>query len=98
MENETRIKRWRLILGAESEDSFSQIGGSGMTQLAGDELLMDQALAAIYHNTSEGGFGGGSFGKGGGRGPSQPVITKWMGDVRSLFAQDVVKIIQTDAV
>lgn len=98
MENETRIKRWRLILGGESEDSFSQMGGPGIAQLSGDELLMDQALAAIYHSTSEGGFGGGSFGKGGGRGPSQPVITKWMGDVRSLFAQDVVKIIQTDAV
>lgn len=97
MENRERIKRWRLILGAESEHGFSQMDESGMPQLSDEELLMDQALAAIYNRTTEGGFGK-ALGSGGGRGPSHPLLMKWLGDVRSLFQQDIVKIIQTDAV
>ena len=57
MENIERIKRWRLILGSESERGFSQMNGRNMPQLSDEEQLMDQALAAIYNNTTEGGFG-----------------------------------------
>lgn len=52
MELEDRIKRWRLILGEESEAGFSAMGD---TALSGEQDLMDQALAAIYDNTSSGG-------------------------------------------
>lgn len=97
METAERIKRWRLILGAESEDRFSQMqGDGGGLALSKEELLMDQALAAIYNKGSDGGFGG--FGRGAGHGPSHPQITRWLGDVRTLFEQDMVKIIQSDAV
>ena len=59
---------------------------------------MDQALAAIYNSSAYGGFGSpGNAGKGGGRGPSNPQITRWLGDVRTLFDRDLVKIIQADA-
>ena len=34
---------------------------------------------------------------GAGRGPSNPQISKWLGDVRDLFDKELVKIIQTDA-
>lgn len=99
METAERLKRWRLILGAESDDRFSQmqggLGAAGGLSLNAEELMMDQALAAIYNQNSEGGFSGG---RGAGRGPSNPQITRWLGDVRTLFEQDMVKIIQSDAV
>lgn len=100
MEHAERIKRWRLILGEESEQRFSKMGGgsSQALTLSREELLMDQALAAIYNKATEGGFGQNGGGRGAGRGPSNPQITRWMGDVRSLFDQEIVKIIQTDAV
>lgn len=101
MDHEKQIRRWRLILGAESEEEFSGMTGAGSSQLSEEEMLMDQALAAIYNKASEGGFGrngSSSSGKGGGRGPSHPQITRWMGDVRSLFQQEIVTIIQADAV
>ncbi len=100
MEHTERIKRWRLILGSESEQRFSEMG-SGLSEsfaLSQEELLMDQALAAIYNKATEGGFGLNGGGRGAGRGPSNPQITRWMGDVRSLFDQEIVKIIQSDAV
>lgn len=101
METAEQIKRWRLILGAESENRFSQMtkAGAGSLGLSKEELLMDQALAAIYNKDSAGGFGGGqNSGRGVGHGPSNPQITRWLGDVRTLFDQDMVKIIQADAV
>lgn len=91
MELEDRIKRWRLILGEESEAEFSAMGD---TSLNVEQDLMDQALAAIYDNTSS----GGGFGpRGAGKGPSAPVVSKWLGDVRSLFDKELVSIIQADA-
>lgn len=92
IENETRIQRWRLILGQDSQQRFSSMGG---TPLTGELDLMDQALAAIYNRTDAGGFGG--PGQGAGRGPSNPQITRWLGDVRSLFDKDLVTVIQGDA-
>lgn len=92
IENETRIRRWRLILGQDSQQRFSSMGG---TPLTGELDLMDQALAAIYNRTDAGGFGG--PGQGAGRGPSNPQITRWLGDVRSLFDKDLVTVIQGDA-
>ena len=92
MEDATRIERWRLILGQDSQQRFQQMGGIG---LSGELDLMDQALAAIYNRTDAGGFGG--AGRGAGHGPSNPQITRWLGDVRTLFDKDLVSIIQADA-
>lgn len=91
MTNEERITRWRLILGSESQDRFCSMQ-EGFS-LSADELLMDEALAAIYGNQEE------SFSvqRGAGHGPSRPHITKWLGDLRSLFSKDIVVIIQNDA-
>lgn len=93
-----QMRRWRLILGAESETQFETMNGYGEAGLSKEQLLMDQALAAIYNSSAYGGFGSpGNAGKGGGRGPSNPQITRWLGDVRTLFDRDLVKIIQADA-
>lgn len=93
MENAARLRRWRLILGQEGQDRIASMGGCALTE---EEALMDQALAAIYNRADSGGFGM-STGGGGGKGPSNPQISKWLGDVRSLFDKDLVKVIQGDA-
>ncbi len=91
---EQSMTRWRLILGQDSEDRFGKMGGGG---LSSEMDMMDQALAAIYNLNSPGSFGSGGAGGGAGRGPSNPQITRWLGDVRSLFDPELVKIIQGDA-
>jgi len=93
MEAEEKIWRWRLILGQDSQNRFQQMGG---TPLSGERDLMDQALAAIYDRTKNGGFG--MPGAGAGHGPSNPRISRWLGDVRSLFDAELVTVIQSDAV
>lgn len=99
MENLERMKRWRLILGQESNERFSGMSGGGFA-LSQEQALMDQALASIYNSTESGGFGRGDGmggGRGAGNGPSNPQITKWLGDVRTLFDKELVKIVQADA-
>ncbi len=109
MDELERIRRWRLILGPDSEERFAAMGNKGQEEEGGaggmgglellglskEQMLMDQALAAIYDRTTEGYFGSGQAG--GGSGPSSPKITKWLGDVRTLFEKDLVKVIQSDA-
>lgn len=95
MDTEKHIRRWRLILGQESQDRFGQMGDVPLT---GEWDLMDQALAAIYNRTEHGGFGqAGQGGRGAGNGPSTLKISRWLGDVRSLFDKELVTVIQGDA-
>lgn len=94
-----KIERWRLILGPSSQETMQSFNG-GTLQLSEEQLLMDEALGAIYDNTSEGGGGSGSgsgLAGGAGLGPSSPKITKWLGDIRSLFDKEIVTVIQNDA-
>lgn len=88
MNQSQRLTRWRLILGSETEQSFSAMGSG---ELDPEQLMMDQALAAIY-GTSEEAFSGA------GKGPSSPVISKWLGDLRTLFDKDIVAVVQNDAI
>lgn len=85
-----QMNRWRLILGAETQDSFGAMGANALSQ---EDFLMDSALAAIYGQGS-----GGSFGSDGGKGPSSPQISKWLGDLRSLFDPEIVAVVQSDAI
>ena len=55
--NETeRMKRWRLILGAESSERFASMNGNEEPALSGEQDLMDQALAAIYNRSRKRAF------------------------------------------
>ena len=92
MEDKDRIRRWRLILGEESQKQFEDMGGFEKKLLSQEQVLMDQVLAAIYNR--ERSFSGG---QGAGKGASRPHISRWLGDVRNLFDKELVKIIQTDA-
>ena len=54
MEIKEQMKRWRLILGEESQNQFDGMEGGGKAQLSKEQWLMDQALAAIYNKNSSG--------------------------------------------
>lgn len=101
-ENTQRLSRWRLILGAEAEQKLQQqtSGAIEGIPLTKEEQIMDQALAAIYNDTSgieSTSANNKSGGKGAGQGYSSPTLTRWLGDVRTFFPEDVVSIIQNDA-
>ncbi|EDS11955.1 VWA domain-containing protein [Anaerotruncus colihominis] len=87
-----RLARWRLILGAQAQERLERMGACGLTE---EQLLMDQALGAIYGgDTGEDALSG----RGAGSGPSSPRISKWLGDVRALFDREIVTVIQSDAI
>lgn len=87
-EKNKNMTRWRLILGQDSR----ALGNVGLNE---QESLMDAALAAIYDDTSGAGNAGG---KGAGLGNSALKLAKWLTDVRTFFPQDVVSVIQSDAI
>jgi len=87
-----QVKRWRMVLGASANDSLADCC-SGMS-LSQEQLEMDQALAAIYDETADGESGARSAGLGG----SSPRLAKWLGDIRTYFKEDVVSVIQQDAI
>lgn len=95
MDKEEKLRRWRLILGQESQNRFEKLsqGGCGLSE---EQSLLDQALAAIYNRTEASGFGRAGQG-GAGNGPSNLQISRWLGDVRSLFDKELVSVIQGDA-
>lgn len=77
------LRRWRLILGADANDS---IGAGALTI---EELRIDRALELVYNrgdNTK------------GGLSDSAPYISRWLGDLREFFPKTVVQVIQRDAI
>lgn len=88
-----QIKRWRLILGPSSQDALNHCCGDAA--LSAEQSEMDQALAAIYDETESSGSGGS---RSAGLGSSSPRIAKWLGDIRNYFKEDVVAVIQQDAI
>ncbi|CAN7524778.1 VWA domain-containing protein [Paenibacillus sp. LjRoot153] len=99
--DQEQMKRWRLILGAASEEKL-QSYGAGDAMLDEESRLMDEALAAIYDDTGgahvDDGAQTGSSRKTAGLGPSSPKLAKWLGDIRTFFPPDVVSVIQSDAI
>lgn len=89
----TELKRWRLILGPGSQESFAKLV-AGQVSLDADQVLMDEALAAIYDETES----QPSQARGAGHGKSAPNLAKWLGDIRTYFSEDVVTVIQQDAI
>lgn len=89
METQEKLKRWRLILGKEAEQTLEQMASGEM--LSQEELLMDRALGAIYGGADD--FGGVA-----GSGPSSPQLSRWLGDLRALFSPMEVQVIQNDAI
>ncbi|MFK8267892.1 VWA domain-containing protein [Capnocytophaga cynodegmi] len=84
---EKKTTRWRLILGQDTK----ALKNISMNE---QQSVMDYALSAIYdeHTTKNNGS------KKAGLGSSAPNLAKWLTDVRTFFPQDVVSIIQSDAI
>jgi Mg-chelatase subunit ChlD len=84
-QNERRLKRWRLVLGADEADGIG-------VPLGEIELAMDRAISTLYE---------GQLSKGverkGGLGASSPNIARWLGDIRTYFPSSVVRVMQQDA-
>src|SRR6185503_7455938 len=87
------------ILGKDAQASLDQMnaGGGGCALGAGD-AEMDAALAAIYDEVPEEGEDGTPKQRQAGLGASAPRLAKWLGDIRSYFKEDVVSVIQADAI
>lgn len=88
--DDERLRRWRMVLGADSTES------TGCT-LTGRDAAMDGALNALY------GGGGRTGGRGGsersaGLGASAPSVARWLGDIRTYFPSSVVQVMQRDAI
>ncbi|MEM7675581.1 MAG: VWA domain-containing protein [Myxococcota bacterium] len=94
-QSQAQLRRWRLILGKQAESELSSLGGDSL-ELDADQRLIDEALAAIYDETE--GESGGTGGRGAGQGASVPRLAKWLGDIRTYFQEDVVTVIQQDAI
>ncbi|ADV61515.1 VWA containing CoxE family protein [Isosphaera pallida ATCC 43644] len=89
-----QLRRWRLILGKESQASLEAMGPGAC--LSGMDAEMDQALSAIYDETGD--LESGSGQRSAGLGGSAPRLAKWLGDIRAYFKEDVVSVIQADAI
>jgi hypothetical protein len=92
-EQDRRMAHWRLILGEDS-GAFSDV------VLTEEQSIMDIALAAIYDSGEgkSGDSGNKSKQGGGGKGRSMPNLAKWLTDIRTFFPQDIVSVIQADAI
>ncbi len=85
------VNRWRLVLGREVEESTSNINGNGLSE---EEMLMDNALGAIYSSND----GGKAEYKGADLSKSSPNLAKWLVDVKNIFPKDIVTVIEKDAI
>ncbi|MFI9055543.1 VWA domain-containing protein [Streptomyces anulatus] len=88
-----RLRRWRMVLGADSADS------TGYT-LTGQDAAMDGALNALYGGGAgkKPGGGRGAGGRSAGLGASAPSVARWLGDIRTYFPSSVVQVMQRDAI
>ncbi|HET6885955.1 MAG TPA: hypothetical protein VFH32_06975, partial [Rubrobacteraceae bacterium] len=82
MDENERLRRWRLVLGGDSEETIG-------TGLAVEDRGMDGVLAALY--------GGEKDSKNVGHEGSLPNVTRWLGDIRTYFPSPVVRVMQKDA-
>lgn len=94
-----RVQRWRLVLGKRVEDKTAQMsgGGGGGGTLSREMCEIDGALGAIY-DQEEPSEDQKNRPRGAGLGASAPKLSAWLGDIRKYFQQDVVVVIQQDAI
>ncbi len=91
-----RLRRWRMVLGGDEQQSDGAGAGvTGMT-LEGNDARIDAALAAVYDGKPNGRRTGGS--RAGGLGGSAPGVARWLGDIRRYFPTSVVQVMQRDAI
>jgi VWA domain-containing protein len=89
------LLRWRLALGPRSENVSPDFGighlGGGAGELGLDTSKLgelDEALSFVYESDQR----SGSLAK------SRPYIPKWLASLRDFFRQDVIALVQKDAI
>jgi hypothetical protein len=99
-----QLRRWRLILGKDSQESFAQMSPDGCS-LSAEQLEMDEALAAIYSSETDQEISRSEWESApGGRphsavtGKSIPRVARWLDQIRNFFPTDVVVLLQHDAI
>jgi VWA domain containing CoxE-like protein len=94
-EDRLSLLRWRLALGPEAEQAargcslggLADAAGAGVG-LPGDRLAdFDQAMGFVYGDDKRGGSG-----------RSRPYIPTWLAALREFFSQEVVALVQKDAI
>ena len=98
-----KLNRWRLILGKDSQEAFSEMSGGACT-LSAEQLEMDEALEAIYGGDTDQDISRDEWessppGRHGSvKGKSMPRVARWLDQIRNFFPTDVVVLIQHDAI
>lgn len=92
-----QLRRWRLILGKDAQQPLDGMCAGGACALSAGDAEMDAALAAIYDEVPEDDNGSPKQ-RSAGLGASAPRLAKWLGDIRTYFKEDVVSVIQADAI
>ena len=98
-----QIKRWRLILGAASQEAMNGMC-AGNCVLSAEQLEMDEALAALYDGDSDQEISRDDWETkkigphGSVKGRSMPKVAKWLDQIRNFFPKDVVVLLQHDAI
>lgn len=91
------LLRWRLILGRRAEEMENSLfklanligGGWGEPGQGADPFGIDRSLDFLYGDDEE---------RGGGLEDASPSIARWLGDIRRYFPEDVVVMLQRDAI
>lgn len=102
----SNIKRWRLILGKDAQESLENlekdIYGSDALSMSEEDFLIDKALSDIYGSSYFGDINelnaNNGFGYGNNYVNNFPEASKWLGDINNLFDKDIAEIIQNDAI
>jgi hypothetical protein len=91
IDEKERLRRWRLVLGKDAQESMCSGGAAGLGEselagLGGDDLGMDNVLEALYNSERNAGLGA-----------SSPNVARWLGDIRTYFPSSSVQVMQKDA-
>src|SRR6266487_3384850 len=94
IDEKERLRRWRLLLGKETEKSEGNGAGKpdqGCSEGEGFDLAksdrgMDSVLEALYESDRSAGLGS-----------SSPNVARWLGDIRTYFPSSAVRVMQQDA-
>jgi Mg-chelatase subunit ChlD len=89
-DSDERNRRWRLVLGQDPQDDGGGAENGEGTEsgdgLSAEDQVLDQMLETLYGESEEGDLG-----------DSAPDIARWLGDIRGYFPENVVRIMQRDA-
>jgi hypothetical protein len=90
------LLRWRLALGPAAEKTAPELGLGGLAQHGAGVAGVDGARLADFDQAVGFAYDEGA-GRGGGGG-SRPYLPKWLGLLREFFTQDVIALVQKDAI